>query len=268
MEIQQIHNSLETLKLRSQNGGEYWMGRDIQPILGYSSWEGFERVIQRARKACESIGADPDRHFHRTVKVAKKRDGTDTKMEDYYLDRYACYLIAISAQTPEGDIAKNYFIAKARLQELEEAKTDQQKRLEARQRVKDANRNLNAAAKNAGVLHYGLFHDAGYRGLYEMDLADIKKKKGISSKEDLLDRAGRMELAANEFRITLTEERIKNENIKGEKSARDAHHYVGQEVRKTIRTAGGTPPENLPVEPSIKKLIQQKKKEPKSLPEK
>ena len=154
------------------------------------------------------------------------------------------------------------------MQELEEAKTDQQKRLEARQRVKNAIKDLNAAAKNAGVLNYGLFHDAGYRGLYEMGLTDIKKKKGLSPKEDLLDRAGRMELAANEFRITLTEEKIKNENIKLEKQAINAHHYVGQEVRKTIKIAGGTVPEQLPIEPSIRKLTRQKKKELKELPEK
>jgi len=127
-----------------------------------------------------------------------------------------------------------------------------------RQRVKEANRSLNSAAKDAGVQNYGLFHDAGYRGLYGFGLQDIKARKGISPKDDLLDRAGRTELAANEFRITQAEDKLRREKVKGEKLAVHTHRQVGEAVRATIQQLGGVVPENLPAEPSIKKLASAK----------
>ncbi len=268
MELEHVRNSLETNKLRSSNGGEYWRARDIQQVLAYSSWEKFKDVIQRAIKSCESSGTDPDNNFHQTVKVVKKSNGVETSMEDYYLTRYACYLIAMNGDTikPEIAIAQAYFAIQTRKQEMQDTLTNEQKRLMLRNRVKDANRSLSSTAKNVGVQNYALFHDAGYRGLYEMGLSDIKKRKGISVNEDLLDRASRTELAANEFRITQTEDKIIRERVSGEPSAIETHMQVGREVRNTIKKLGGKMPEDLPAETSIKKLVQKQKKEIEKLP--
>ena len=269
MEIEIIRKSLDSIMLRTEKGGQYWMARDLQENLAYSRWEDFEGVILKAIQSCESVGIDANNHFRETPKVVKKSNGVETSMKDYYLTKPACYLIAMCGDTskPEIAFAQIYFTGQTIRQETFDAKTDEEKRLILRQKVKDSNKNLMVAAKNAGVINYGLFNDAGYRGLYEMGLAELKKKKGLDEKEELLDRAGRLELGANEFRILLTEEKIKNESITKEKPAIDAHHYVGQEVRKTIQKVGINP-ENLPVEPSIKKLTQQKKKEVKQLPKK
>lgn len=265
MNFEYIYKSLEGKKLKTEKGGEYWMAREIQGVLAYSRWEDFEGLIEKAKKACKISGIDVEDNFRETPKVIEKSNGVETSMKDYYLTRYACYLITMSGDTSKPEIAfsQTYFAVKARLQEVQDQLTDQQKRLKLRQRVKDANTSLNATAKNVGVQRYGLFHDAGYRGLYEMGLADIKRKKGLDVKEDLLDRAGRAELAANEFRITQTEQTIVQDGVKDEKGAIDTHHKVGKEVRETIKRLKNPMPEDLIAEPSIEKLVKMEAKEKK-----
>ncbi|MCK4373580.1 MAG: DNA damage-inducible protein D, partial [candidate division Zixibacteria bacterium] len=146
------------------------------------------------------------------------------------------------------------FAVQTRRQEIADQTQDVNKRIELRDRVRVANKHLGDAAKDAGVQTWGLFQDAGYRGLYGLGLRDIKKRKDLDAKDDLLDRASRTELAANEFRITQTEDALKREHIQGDINAREKHRAVGRAVRKTIAELGGTMPEDLPPEPSLKKL--------------
>jgi DNA-damage-inducible protein D len=153
----------------------------------------------------------------------------------------------------EVGLCQTYFAVQTRRQEIRDQHPEQ-RRVEMRQRVKEANRSLTSAAKDAGVQNYGLFHDAGYRGLYGMGLSDLKSYKGLPERDDLLDRAGRAELAANEFRITQAEQKLRRERVKGETAAIDTHRQVGQAVRTTIEKLGGTLPENLRPEPSIKQM--------------
>jgi DNA-damage-inducible protein D len=161
--------------------------------------------------------------------------------------------------------AQTYFAIQTRKQELTEQRNEAEDRLVLRDRIRDANKDLNSAAKDVGVENYAFFHDSGYKGLYGgLRLSEIKEVKGIDPKEDLLDRAGRAELAANEFRITQTELRLRNEQVNGQNQAEDVHSYVGKEVRQTIEKLSGTMPEDLPAAPSIKKL--RKAKETKKLP--
>ncbi len=258
--LDSVHKALEQVKRVSKNGGEFWMGRDIQPILGYASWDKFLNVISRAMKASEGSGQEATNHFYQTGKMVPIGSGTQKQRMDYYLDRYACYLIAISGETQEASIAKSYFIVQTRRQEIFDKLSAAEKRIELRNRIKDANKKLNNAAKDAGVEQYHFFHGAGYRGLYEMGIADIKARKGIAKKEDLLDRMGQTELAANEFRITQTRDKLEREGVRGEQKAIDTHRLVGQEIRNTIKKIGGTMPEDLPAEPPIKTLIDQKQK--------
>jgi DNA-damage-inducible protein D len=263
-----IINNLEQIKKVSKNGGHYWMGREIQQVLGYDKWDKFENVINKAIMACESSGEYPDKHFLQTGKMVSIGSGAQRSLKDYYLTRYGCYLVAMNGDTgkPEIGYAQTYFAVQTRKQEVQDQLTADQRRILLRERVKDANKSLNSTAKKSGVQKFGVFQDSGYQGLYEMGLADIKKKKGILEKEHLLDRAGRTELAANEFRITQTEDKLIRDNVASEKHAINTHREVGKEVRKTIDKLGGIMPENLPPEEPIKKLMSKYKKKMKALP--
>lgn len=268
IEFDRTSRKLEEIKQISKNGGEYWRARDLQPALGYTSWENFEKVIQRSRTACESAGVSSDDQFHETMKMIEAGKGAMVPRKDYFLTRYACYLIAMNGDTDKEEIAnaQSYFAVQTRRQEIYDAIEGENKRLQLRERVKSNNKKLNSAAKGAGVQKFAVFHAAGYQGLYNMGLLEIKKRKGIVAKDDLLDRAGRAELAANDFRITQTEEKLVRDRVNSEKQAISTHHEVGQEVRATIRKLGGIMPENLPPEPSIKSIEKKRKKSSASLP--
>lgn len=254
--------ALEAKRRTTKKGGDYWMARDIQSVLGYARWENFGNIIDKARMSCESAGIDPNDHFRDVTKMMEVGKGAMVPTNDYFLTRYACYLIAMNGDVskPEIATAQTYFAVQTRKQEISEQLTAEEHRIQLRERVRDRNKSLASAAKQAGVQKFAVFQAAGYQGLYEMGLADIKRKKGISKNEDLLDRAGRTELAANEFRITQTEEKLVRDRVNTEQQAINTHREVGQEVRKTIKKIGGTMPENLPPEPSIKKLVNRRRK--------
>jgi len=247
---------LDRRKRIAPHGIDYWMARDVQQVLKYERWESFQELIQRARLACESAGREPDHHFRLTANMITAGKGAQRERADWYLSRYACYLVAMNGDPskPEIGFAQTYFAVQARKQEILEQAGADEKRLELRNRVKTANKALAGAAYDAGVRKLGIFHDKGYQGLYGLGLGAIKERKKIDAKEDLLDRAGRAELAANAFRITQTEQKLVRDHVKGEQPAIDTHHSVGRAVRNTIEKLGGTMPEDLPVEPSIKKI--------------
>ena len=254
--------ALDTAKKVAPSKVEYWMARDIQVVLGYKTWEGFEPAIKRAMRACQEIGEESQKHFRQTSKLV--RIGSDTKraITDYFMDRYACYLVAMNGDPSISQIAaaQRYFAVQTRKQELQEEGAPLERRIEQRKRLTTAVVKLNMAAKVAGVQNFALFHDAGYRGLYEMGLGEIKRKKGLSDKEDLYDRAGRAELAANEFHKTQTEEKIAKDRIQSELQAQQTYKQVGQEVRAAIRNIGGTMPEDMKPEESLKKLERKRNK--------
>jgi DNA-damage-inducible protein D len=258
-QIKALIEALDAIKKVSRTGTEYWMARELQAVLEYAKWESFDEVIQRAKMACQAAGVDAQNHFLPSEKMVEIGSGAQRAVTDYFLSRYACYLIAMngdSSKQPVG-VAQNYFAIQTRRQEVDDAHKQIEKRVELRKRVTNANKALNSAAKSAGVQNYGLFHDAGYRGLYGMGVAEIRQRKKIDG--DLLDHAGRAELAANEFRITQTEQKIVRESITGETNAINTHKAVGAEVRATIRKLGGTMPEDLPPEQSLKKLTRKKR---------
>lgn len=254
--------ALDSVKRLAKNGGEYWMGRDIQSVLGYDKWDNFKNVIQKATEACRAAGIEPKYHFLDTGKVITAGKGAKLEREDYYLTRYGCYLVAMNGDPSKPEIAsaQMYFAIQTRRQEISDLSINDEKRLELRDRVREAVKHLNSAASRSGVINYAFFHDAGYRGLYGMGLKAIKAKKGISPKEELMDRAGRAELAANEFRYTQTEERLKSEKTKDGDRAQIVHNEVARKVRQAIKDIGGTLPENLAAERSLKKLSRKTQK--------
>ncbi len=249
------NKGFEEIKKTDKNGVEYWEARELMPLLGYKKWEKAEEVIGRAARACINSGQDVDNHFHRTGKMVKIGSNSVREVRDYKLDRYACYLIAQNGDPKKTEIAlaQTYFAIQTRKQEVFEQLPDAAKRLFIRSEVIDHNKKLFKTAKQSGVTKFGVFNDAGYRGLYGMSADDVEKKKGIKKRE-LLDRAGSTELAANLFRITQTDEKLKKDKIKDERVATNTHFMVGGKVRQTIKDIGGELPENLPTEKHIREL--------------
>lgn len=242
-----------------------WSARELAPLLGYNKWQNFEVAIRRAMTACEQIGQVVADQFTGVSKLIDAGKGAKRPVQDYLLSRFACYLIAQNGdpRKPEIAAAQAYFAISTRQHELAQLLEEQEERLKLRERVSEDNKALASAAYASGVLsqNFGTFQNAGYKGLYGgLDVGNIKVRKDIPQREDLLDRMGRAELAANDFRITQTEERLRKEGTIGESSAMTVHHEVGQKVRKAIADIGGTMPEDLPPEPSIKPLLEERRR--------
>jgi DNA-damage-inducible protein D len=262
--IDYVKTALDAKMKVTAKGFPFWYGRDVMAILSYENWDNFKNIVEKAVAACNNSGKFSNNHFLEIREMVDIGSGAKRGRENFVLSKYACYLIAMSGDTskPEVATAQTYFAIQTTQREVEQSLSDAQRRLLLRNRVKDANKNLSQAAKGAGVQNFAFFQDAGYRGLYgDIGLQDIKAHKGIPKTEDFLDCIDREELAANEFRITQTEAKLRRENIKGETEANRTHYAVGRKVRKTIEDIGGTMPEKLPAAPSIKKIASKQSKD-------
>lgn len=256
-----LENGFEGIKKVDEHGVEYWEARELMPLLGYPGWQKSEEVVGRAAQACINSGEPVDNHFTQSVKMVDIGSNTVRKVREWKLDRYACYLVAQNGDSKKQAIAlaQTYFAVQTRKQEVFDSLSEAEKRLFIRKEVMEYNKRLFRTAKKAGVTRFGSFNDAGYRGLYGMPLSALEVKKEIG-KGDLLDRAGTTELAANLFRITQTDEKLKKDHIRGDISATQTHFMVGGKVRQTIKDIGGTLPEDLPTERHIKELKNPKKR--------
>ena len=261
--IEYQEKTFDSIKHIDDNENEYWEARELMPLLEYSKWENFHKVIKRAMIACKTSNNNIQDHFPEVRKMVEIGSKTKRETVDYKLSRYACYLIVQNANPRKKSVAlgQTYFAVQTRKMELTEQEyhnlSEEEKRLYTRINIKNKNKYLFATAKKAGVTNYAKFNDYGYKGLYGGETAkDIAKRKGIDDKkEEILDYMGSTELAANLFRITQTDEVIKNNDIKGEKKACNTHHSVGKAIRETIIKVGGTTPEKLPTpSKSIKEL--------------
>lgn len=269
-------NIFESIKHINEYDQEFWLARELQPILEYAQWRRFEEAIDRAKNACENSGYRISDHFADIGKMVSLGSGAERKIEDIMLSRYACYLIVMNGDPRKEVIAlaQTYFAVKTRQQELIEnypQLTEDEKRLAIRNEMKRHNIALAEAAHNAGVidsLDYAIFQNYGYMGLYGgLKAQDIKERKGLKKSQDILDHMGSTELAANLFRATQTEEKLRRENIQGKAAANKAHYDVGSKVRQTIQDLGSTMPEDLPTpQKSIKQI--EREQEKKILPKK
>ena len=268
-EIENKGNKLFEEIKHIENNVEFWFARELQEVLNYVQWRNFDKVIKTAMIACKISNHEVNDHFAEVSKIVKA--GATTKsIPDYKLTRYACYLIVMNGDPRKEIIAlgQTYFAVKTRqqeFQELYEQLGENEKRLFIRGDIKQKNMLLAESARNAGVitpLEFAIFQDSGYKGLYNgLTAKDIAKRKNIDEKDEILDYMGSEELAANLFRITQTEGKLKREKVTDKKQANKIHYEVGKTVRKAIEQIGGTMPEELPTPEDIKVIEKKVKKE-------
>ena len=266
-ELEKINETIfESIKHVGDDGNEYWYARELQKVLEYTEWRKFVGVIKKAINSCKTSNYVASDHFVGTDKMINLGKGGQREVPDYKLSRYACYLIAQNGDSRKKVIAlaQTYFAIQTRKQELLEEEynslTEDEKRIYQRDLTKKGNYSLNQTAKKAGVKDLARFHNAGYKGLYNGETAnDIAKRKGLRYREDILDNMGSEELAANLFRITQTDAKLKRDNVDNEYTANSVHFEVGKKVRNTIKELGGTMPEDLPTpDKSLKELEKEK----------
>ena len=266
-------NLFDSIKHTNEYGQEFWYARELRKVLEYTEWRNFQKVITKAKDACENSGMPVTECFVEVNKTSPMPHGGTKPLDDIMLSRYACYLVAMNGD-PSKDViahAQTYFAVKTRQQELIEnydQLSEDQKRLAIRREMIEHNKSLAEAAQNAGVvtsLDFAIFQNKGYQGLYGgLGAKEIHQRKGLKKNQNILDHMGSTELAANLFRATQTDEKLRRENIQGKAAANRTHYEVGKKVRQTIKELGGTMPEDLPTpDRSIKEIERQQK----SLPE-
>lgn len=262
--------TFESIKHVNEYGNEFWYARELQSILEYTEWRNFQKLIEKAQTACENSDMAVDECFVEVNKTSPMPNGGVKLIDDYILSRYACYLIVMNGDPRKEVIAvgQTYFAVKTRQQELidhYDELSEDQKRLAIRKEMKAHNKSLAEAAQKAGVIKsydFAIFQNYGYQGLYGgLGAKEIHARKGLKENEQILDHMGSTELAANLFRATQTDEKLRRENIRGKEKANQTHYEVGRKVRQTIAELGGTMLEDLPTpEKSIKQIESEQKK--------
>lgn len=271
-ELSTNNTIFEQIKEIDEIGNEFWGARKLSKILEYSEFRHFLPVIEKAKEACKNSKQEIADHFEDYLEEINFGKGAKQNLESIKLSRFACYLIVQNADPSKVVVAEGqtYFAVQTRLQEIQQMEgynslpTEDEKRLFLRNELKKHNLQLAEAAKKAGViqpLDYAIFQNHGYMGLYGgLDAKKIHAKKGLKKSQQILDHMGSTELAANLFRATQAEDKLIRDQVKGKNNANKTHHEVGKKVRQTIKDLGGTMPENLPVEASVKKIENIEKK--------
>lgn len=269
----QHHTTFDGIRHLDEAGNEFWQARQLAKVLEYSEYRHFVPVIERAKVACQTSGQQVSDHFEDALGMVSIGSGAQRPVDDVRLSRYACYLIVQNGDPSKPVIAngQSYFALQTRRQELADDKkfaqlSEDEKRLAIRNELAAHNKHLAAAAKDAGVdspLDYAIFQDHGYKGLYGgLGAKDIHAQKGLKKSQKILDHMGSTELAANLFRATQTEEKLRRDKVSNKTQANKTHFDVGRKVRETIDELGGTMPEKLPVpDHSIQQIESAKKKE-------
>ncbi len=256
------------IKKTNQYGQEYWSARELAQSLNYLDFRNFEKVVKKARESCKNSGQSIKNHFVDITQMIELGKTASRKINDIALSRYACYLIMQNADPSKEIVAlgQTYFAIQTRKQEIQSQSVEDQKRVYLRNEITTHNKHLAQTASQAGVKNYGIFTNYGYMGLYGgLKSKDIARKKKLKKSQKILDHMGSEELAANLFRATQTDAKLKRENIQGEAKANQTHFKVGRKVRQTIRELGGVMPENLPANDNITKVKRRLKKSKKNL---
>jgi DNA-damage-inducible protein D len=258
-----VMHRLESAKRKRSGQDEYWLAREIAPLLGYQIWANFTPVLDKAIASIDANGGDSSHHIARTSKLMGVGKGAQRRVEEFFLSRGACYLIAMNGDPAKPAIAaaQAYFAGQTRVAELMAKAAHDRQRLEERQKVTLGLKRIGDIAKDVGVTRYALFHDARHRGLYGMGAKGIAQYKGLRDGEGILERAAALELSTHSFQTYLAAEKILNEGITGEENAIKANFEVAQHVRKVVIGQAGKAPEDLPVEPDTIQDVKRRVKE-------
>lgn len=261
--IEQYIDAFEACSRRDNDGNEYWLARDLQQLLDYAKWENFDRALKAAMVACEQSGHETSAHWLPEIRKSISGKGREAELLDYRMTRYACYLTAQNGDSKKRPVAfaQTYFAIQTRRQELADQAiavpmSEDEKRVYLRNQIKEHNKYLSSAAKDAGVVtpkEFAIFHSKGYQGLYGKNVSEIRRHKGLPKSADILDRMGSTELAANFFRVTQTEEKLRKEGVRGKERAYDTHYEVGRQVRDAMLKISGIAPEDLAPADSIRR---------------
>ena len=257
----------ERIKRTNDAGMEFWSSRDFAGVLGYGDYRNFEDVIEKAKLACFNSGHRIEDHFGNVTEMVQIGSGAVRPIQTILMSRYACYL-AIQNADPKKEIVahgQTYFAIQTRRQELADGRIEEEQRIILRDEMRRHNVQLADAARGSGVVEpvdYAVFQNHGYMGLYAgLKMEDIHHRKRLKKSQKILDHMGSTELAANLFRATQTEEKLRREKIQGKEAANLTHRAVGAKVRQTIKELGGTMPEDLPVAEGIKKIEDKRRKQ-------
>jgi DNA-damage-inducible protein D len=271
--IDRLIASFEDAAEIDDEGVEFWFARDLAKLLEYNDYRNFLNIVEKAKIACHNSGQPVNYHFVDTTEKVDIGSGAVRPIDNIKLTRYAAYLVAQNGDSRKRPVsfAQTYFAIQTRRQEIQDDDIDQyvplsedEKRVLLRQEIKDHNTKLASAAAGAGVaepIDFAIFTNFGYQGLYGgLDRRGIQRRKGLKSKQNILDHMGSTELAANLFRATQTEEKLRRDRIKGKDAANSTHFEVGRRVRQTIKDLGGKMPEALPVAEDVAKVARRLKK--------
>lgn len=258
----------ESIKQTNVYDMEFWSARDLMPSLGYGkNWRNFTHAIEKAKVSCQENGQPVENHFDASIKMVKIGSKTEREVDDYLLSRLACYLIAMNGnpRKPEIAAAQNYFAVSTRAHEMHQLRQEQEQRLVMRLKVSESFKQLGQAAQQAGVQseNFGIFVDAGYLGLHRHTYQELRERKDVPEDEEYLDVIGREELSAIDFKNTMTEGKLRDEQITGLDEASNAHYFVGDQVRQAIERIKKPMPEDMPTGPSIRKLVEERRRKQK-----
>ena len=254
----------ESIKQINILGRYYWSARDLMPLLGYEYWQNFEKVIEKAKISAQEIGLTVQDHFSDVTKMIRTGKGAKRQVKDYFLSKRACHLIAQNGDPQKAQIAaaQNYFAFTAEVYDMQQARLEQEQRLDLRLKVADGNAQLSSTAMQSGVRseNLGLFHDAGYQGMYTMTYGELAVFWNLPPNVEILDVMGPEGLGANLFRITQTGAKLRRDQVSDETTAIATHYDVGEEVRHAIEKIHQKRPEDLPRAASIRKLVEEKRR--------
>ena len=257
----------EKIKHTNKAGAEFWSSRDFAQVLGYGDYRNFEGIVEKAKLACFNSGHRIEDHFVDATKIITRGKGEQHSVKTVLLSRYACYLVIQNADPKKQIVAhgQTYCAMQTCRQELTDERDKEKLRLLLRGKVRRPNTKSADADRDAGgskPIDYDIFQNHGYMGLYGgLKQENIHRRKGLKKSQTILDHMGSTELAANLFRATQAEEKLRRDEVMGKDAANRTHLEVGRKVRQTIKELGGTIPEALPTVESIKKIEANQRKQ-------
>lgn len=270
--LTQIQQNLESIKRVTQdkNPMEFWSARDLMPILGYVKWQKFIEAIERAKEACKTSNQNVSDHFTPADKMVLTGSGAKRQIEDFFLTRYACYLIAQNGdpRKPQIALAQTYFATQTRKQELLEQREYESKRLEARAKLKDTENKIESTVYQRGIrlqVEFATFKNKHIEALYGgISATELKKVRNIPHKRSLADFDTHVELKAKDFVLAMTDHNIKDKNIYGREAMSNEVVKNSKATRQTLLSRG-IRPEYLKPEEDLKHIESRRKKEQKEL---